>query len=179
MDIAKMQTTLTELVNSSSDISLPGLDFNTVVENIVVKKYSKDLDKLSKEDKKKEKEKLINYYKTTAFNEINSNIIKVKSCTNSLKIQVDNIQTSITNTISTLALPSVVSVPPAAPNPVYAVFDNKQKVAIITSLIASTALIIIDLLDASIKIQYELPDFVIVLIETFKTLKQSLSSIPI
>lgn len=179
MDIAKMQTTLTELANSSSDISLPGLDFNTVVENIVVKKYSKDLDKLSKEDEKKEKEKLINYYKTTAFNEINSNIIKVKSCTNSLKIQVDNIQTSITNTISTLALPSVVSVPPAAPNPAYAVFDNKQKVAIITSLIASAALIIIDLLDASIKIQYELPDSVFVLIETFKTLKQSLSSIPI
>ena len=108
MDIAKMQTTLTELANSSSDISLPGLDFDTVVENIVVKKYSKDLDKLSKEDEKKEKEKLINYYKTTAFNEINSNIIKVKSCANSLKIQVDNIQTSITNTISTLALPSVV-----------------------------------------------------------------------
>lgn len=181
MNKVQMQETLQSLLeDGSGGSSLPGLDFDSIVNNLIEKRYA-FLKELSPSERQKKEEEIIEYYNTTASNEINSNIAKIKKSYSSINNQIITLQESIAGATASNAIPSVITTGSAAsvPNPAYALMENKQKVGTLKSLIETTSSSFVELLDSSLKIDFELPDSILTLIETFKTLKQSLSNIPI
>lgn len=181
MNKVQIQETLQSLLEDSGGFSLPGLDFDSIVNNLVEKRHGSFLNELSPLERQNKEKEIIEYYNTTASNEINSNIAKIKKSYSLINNQIVTLQESIVGVTASNAIPSVITTGSAAsvPNPAYALLENKQKVGTLKSLIETTSSSFVELLDSSLKIDFELPDSILTLIETFKTLKQSLSNIPI
>ena len=71
--------------------SLPGLDFDSIVNNLIEKRYV-FLKELSPSERQKREEEIIEYYNTTASDEINSNIAKIKKSYSSINNQIITLQ---------------------------------------------------------------------------------------
>jgi hypothetical protein len=145
MNKVQMQETLQSLLeDDSGGSSLPGLDFDSIVNNLIEKRYA-FLKELSPSERQKKEEEIIEYYNTTASNEINSNIAKIKKSYSSINNQIITLQESIAGATASNAIPSVITTGSAAsvPNPAYALMENKQKTMKLFLLKISTFLLFV------------------------------------
>jgi predicted RNase H-like HicB family nuclease len=177
--------------------SLPGLNLNSILENIV--KQSDELKTQyeiveqeveeniargeSEADARKEAEEKIkqtlNAYKESIREVAIEQIAIIKQQYRIFKEGLERIPADVKLVIANIALPPAISVPPGTPNPIYAL--NIAKTA--KSSLAGTLSIIIfaftEILKAANKIFFVLPQSLLALYENIKTLSTVLNTIPV
>lgn len=174
---------MNELINSDGAVELPGLDLNTVAETFVQVKYGKDLDSIEDaEERKKLKEKWVNYYTSgdgRAAIEVEINNIKANfgAATDQLKFVAEAAASSIASN----AIPSVITVGTATstPNPAYALIENKAKKNQLLAMLKNISSCLVNLLKSAINISFTIPDVVFTLIQTLSTVKKTVNAIPV
>lgn len=180
--INEMKDAVTELINSDGLVEIPNLNFDVIVENIVNVKYKKSLDLVtSKEDKSKLKEDLIKYYTEESREEIEHNINIIKSNFSAAKDGLSYAMEAATTSIMSNSIPSVITTGAAAsiPNPAYVLIENKQKKNTLLAILKNIGNFLANLLSASIKILFEVPDTVITMINTLTNIKKVVNAIPV
>jgi hypothetical protein len=167
-------------------LSIPGLSLEPIIKNIMEKsgelKAQKEMIEeeikenqergMKKEDAKKEGEKklkeLIDGYKKNLKESVEEQITLIKQHYKNFKEGLESIPEDVKAVIANIALPPAISVPPAAPNPIYAI--NLAKTA--KSSIAGTLSVIIisftEILKAANKILFVLPEPIVSLYEKVK-----------
>lgn len=166
-----------------NDVSLPGLDFDTVVDNFVDVKYKSTLDQVSsKEERDALREKWTKYYKEgegklTIQMEINTIKANYSSAQSNLKSATE----AIVSTTASNAVPPVITVGSATstPNPGYYLIENKTKVNQISSILKSAETNVVNMLKSSAQIAFPIPTQVTQLVDSLAEAKEKLNSIPI
>ena len=116
--IKQMQDLVTEI---SSDVEVPGLSFDLVVDGMVENNpsYKTILDSAETKQKRDEQKKIIvDSLKTSGKAEIEQNIATVKSCYSTIVSGTTQLTESITTMVASALIPPVITVPPGIPNPV-------------------------------------------------------------
>jgi hypothetical protein len=176
--------------------SLPGLNLNSILENIV--KNSKEFKAQSdiaeqevnenvergqsREEARKEANRKIkqtrDIYKESIREAAIEQITIIKQQYRIFKEGLERIPADVKLVIANIALPPAITAPPGAPNPIYAL--NIAKTA--KSALAGTLSIIIfaftEILKAANKIFFVLPQSLLSLYEKLKTTSNILNSIP-
>lgn len=176
--LEQMQAAINKLV---SDEPIPGLDFDTVVENIVGQKYKETLAQIEDvQEREKQFKNMVNYYKTEARAEIEGKINDVKAAYKSVKAQIKSIKASIVAATAGNAIPSVIiaGAGVAAPNPLYSLAENANKKSMLLGMLEVIAKTLYDMLKAALAIMFEIPDAVVELINTIAEIKSLIQSIP-
>jgi hypothetical protein len=178
-------------------LSIPGLSLEPIIKNIMEKsdelKTQKEMIEeeikenqergMKREDAKKEGEKklkeLIDGYKKNLKESVEEQITLIKQNYKNFKEGLESIPEDVKAVIANIALPPAISVPPAAPNPIYAI--NLAKTA--KNSIAGTLSVIIisftEILKAANKILFVLPEPILSLFEKVKTTSEIINGIPI
>lgn len=174
---------MNKLINSDGAVELPGLDLDTVAETFVQSKYSKDLDAVEDaEERKKLKEKWVDYYKNGEGRvglEVEINTIKANfgAATEQLKFVGEAAASSIASNV----IPSVITVGTAtsAPNPAYVLIENKTKKNQLLAMLKNISACLVNLLKSAISIAFPIPAVVTTLISTLATVKSTVNAIPV
>ena len=174
---------MNKLINSDGAVELPGLDLDTVAETFVQTKYSKDLDAVEDaEERKKLKEKWVDYYKNGEGRvglEVEINTIKANfgAATEQLKFVGEAAASSIASNV----IPSVITVGTAtsAPNPAYVLIENKTKKNQLLAMLKNISACLVNLLKSAISIAFPIPAVVTTLISTLATVKSTVNAIPV
>ena len=185
--IEQLQTSLDKL---TSDITLPGLDPEAVIKNLIEVQYKQELDQIksyisdankAEEETKAVKERLTSYYnsgqaKIEIKNQINAVKINYKAAVDGVKQLPVEIQTMIAANL----IPPTIPMPtaPGVPNPASFLLRNKEKLNGFLTVLNSIAAWIVNLLSSAVKIAFELPDSVLALIDQLANLKSLIKSIP-
>jgi hypothetical protein len=185
--IEQLQTALDKL---TADISLPGLNPEAVIKNLIEVQYKNELDQIKSyisdaEAAEKEaaavKERLTSYYnsgqaKIEIKNQINSVKINFKAATDGVKQLPVEIQTMIAANL----IPPTIPIPtaPGVPNPMSFLLKNKEKLNGFLTILNAIASWIVNLLSSAVKIAFELPDTVLALIDQLANIKSLIQSIP-
>ena len=180
--ISEMQNAIDRLINSDEQIEIPGLDFDSIVDNIVETNFKDKLDALTDpEEWERVKNELLEYYKTYGKQAIQEKINDIKSAFADIKAQVKYIQEAVTNTIASNAVPSVITVGTATstPNPVYFMLDNANKKNTLMGMLKSAEDSAVKLLNAAINICFQVPDTVMTTINGLTTVKTVINTIPV
>ena len=184
---------------------LPGLDVDKILENIANKVQSikdaiaeikeelkeirerkpkttkEEIEKAKEEEKAALKEKikaLIDDYKAKIKQMVMDAIAEIKAAWKEIKASLKQIPKDVAAAIANIALPPAIGVPPVAPNPIYAlniVLTTKGVLSAILNAIASS---MIKLIKAANMIMFELPQPVLVVGDTVKTLATLINTIP-
>jgi hypothetical protein len=174
--IAKMQK-LVEDLSKSQGKDIPGLNFENV-SNIIIEKdenFQKSLEGYSSEERKK----IIDQYKQTIKDDVNSAIASIKLAYSNIVNGIESIGKTVEAAIISIALPPAISVPPAAPNPLYSLSEAKQKKNQLTLILDTLFYYFNIILTTSIKIMFPLPEIILVLLDNLVTTKKLLDTIPI
>jgi len=177
-----MKSSLDDLINSDGSVSIPGLEFDPIVDNMVENNYKDQLeDSLTDEERNNKKEQLVKYYKDKSGEEIEQNINIIKSNFISAKDGLSFVSESAAATIASNAIPSVITVGAATStaNPVYSLIENKQKKNTLLAMLKNIGNFLVNLLSAAIKILFQVPDSVMSLVKTLTTTKQIVNAIPV
>lgn len=185
--IEQLQASLDKL---TSDITLPGLDPEAVIKNLIEVQYKQEIDQIksyiadankAEAEIKATKERLTEYYKSGQAkieikNAINTVKINFKAATDGVKQLPIEIQTMIAANL----IPPTIPIPtaPGVPNPMSFLLKNKEKLNGFLTILNAIAAWIVNLLSAAVKIAFELPDSVLALIDQLANIKSLIQSIP-
>jgi hypothetical protein len=185
--IEQLQTALDKL---TADISLPGLEPEAVIKNLIEVQYKEELDQIktyitdaeaAEKEAKAVKERLTSYYNSgQAKIEIKKSIseikINFKAATDGVKQLPVEIQTMIAGNL----IPPTIPVPtaPGIPNPMSFLLRNKEKLNGFLTVLNAIATWFVNLISAAIKIAFELPDAIVATIEKLADIKSMIQSIP-
>ena len=182
MTIDEMVAAMEDLINSDEVVSIPGLDLKSVAENYVNVRYKPQLDEVKDEKLKEElRQKWITYYfEGDGKIILQMEIASIKANFAVAKESLTNIVTSVGQQLSMAAVPSVITVgsAPSTPNPAYTLLDNMQKKEVLKATLKQVSNSLVELLKSAIKIAFPIPDAVGAIIETLKTTKTVVNSIP-
>lgn len=178
-------------------LSIPGLSIEPIIKNIMdksseIKAHKEMIEEekkeneergMKKEEAKKEAEaklkEVTEKYKESIKEAAKEQITLIKQHYKNFKDGLESIPEDVKAVIANIALPPAISVPPAAPNPIYAI--NLAKTA--KSSIAGTLSIIIisftEILKAANKILFVLPESILSLFEKVKMASGIINGIPI
>ena len=170
---------LDKLLNSGGAINIPGLNYDIISENFIKKTIEEydnvDIDSLSEQDIREYKISLEDQFKPI----ITENIAIIKTNFKSAKTNLEAVQDMLKTFVKSIAVPSVISVPPASANPAWTVLDVIQKITSLKAilLIIETALVMI--LIAADKIKFDIPEPISKVISLFSTVNNAINKIPI
>ena len=171
-----------ELINSDGTIDLPGLDIDTVAENYVDKKYGEELNKIEdKEEREKMRQKWVDYYKSgEGKSMLQLEINSIKANFSAAKEQLTYVTEAAASSVASNAVPAVITTGAAAsaPNPAYAMIENKTKKNQLLSMLKQIGAFLVNLLKSIVMIAIAVPAAVIALIKTLTTTKKAVNSIP-
>jgi dsDNA-specific endonuclease/ATPase MutS2 len=175
---------------------LPGLDFDKIIENIVQKAEAikakkeaiekeidefRNRDRITKDEAKqmlKDKIKeLIDKYKEAIKQMVIDAINEIKSVWKEIKTQVKQIPKDVKAAIAAIALPPAIG--PVGPNPIYALTIAAQTKSLLVAILNALATNLIKLIKAATMISFVLPQPVLIVGETIKTLDTLLNTIPV
>lgn len=180
--INEMKEAINELINSDGAVDIPGLDFDSVVDNMVETDYKEQLDdSKTKEERDDKKKSLVKYYKEKAGAEIEQNINIIKSNFAAAKDGLIYVAEAAAATVASNVIPSVITTGAAASvaNPAYAMIENKQKKNTLLGILKNIGNFIVNLLSAAVKILFAVPEMIMSLIKTLTTTKSVVNSIPV
>jgi hypothetical protein len=171
---------LIENLSNSQGSPLPGLTYEEVSTAIIEKdtNFQKNIGPQS-EFTEEEVTSIKENYKSLIKDEVNTNIMIVKSSYKQIEDSSSLLKENVTSAISSVAIPPAIgTTSPVVPNPAYALLEAKQKknqwLAILNNIFSSFGALLI----AALKIKYEIPQSVIVLMSTLETLKSLIDTIP-
>lgn len=174
--VEKMMELVKEI---TSEVKIPGLDVDTVVPNMVEIKYKEQLDSISDpKQKKEEKDKMVEYYKTQGRVEVETQISTIKMSYMHIKDQIKHVQSGVATAAANAVMPPTVNVL-VPPNPAKVLLDNVSKVGTWLSMLESAVVKFGEMLLAAVKIAFEIPDFIVDLLQVIITLKKTVSAIPV
>jgi hypothetical protein len=192
MAIDDQTKAVTEL--GSLGIDIPGLNADSVIENIIKKdetlgKYLKMIDsakaeKIERGMTKEEADKAAEDSKKEVIDEVKNNlkpsveedIIKMKQEYKTAKEALDSIPVEVQATVATAALPAAL--PPAVPNPTYTLgiaLQTKKNLLKTLNIVLSSLTAVLMIAN---KLKFELPEAVLTLVKTLGTVTSGLSAIP-
>lgn len=178
--MAKIEEMMSVITDLTSDVTIPGLDIDTVVNNIVETKFKNELGTIEDpKQKEAEAKKMVEYYKTQGRIEIETQIATIKMSYKSIKNQITQVTAATKTAVASNLIPPVISVPPAVPNPAYVLVENATKVSSFISMIEGALAKFGEMLLAAVKIAFELPTFIMDLLTTLLDLKKAVTAIPI
>ena len=180
--ITEMQQAINELINSDGKVEIPGLEFESVINNLVDVRYKEVLDKATDPEQRQQlKENLLNYYRNDGRMIIDESINTIKSCYSEATEGLKQVSEAAAKAVANNAIPSVITVGTATStaNPAYALIENANKKATLLSMLKSIGDALVRLLSAAIKIAFQVPDMIMTVIQTLTTTKQVVNSIPV
>lgn len=175
--IIEMQAALSDL---SGGFTMPGLNFDTIVERIVETnpEYKTVLDTYTGDSRINQKQKMINYLSNSNSKDyINSQI-------NIIRINFSNLNTGITQLKEGLfSATASNAMPPAlaagiTPNPAYVAIENNTKKNILLTACDALVLCLSNLIQSALNIYFELPSSVMLMVSTLTNLRSSINQIP-
>jgi len=180
--IKEMQDAMNDLINSDGVVTIPGLNFDSVVDNMVNIKYKEQLDNIQNpEDREEAKNNLISYYYGDARSSVEKSISVIKSNYSAVKDGLSTMSVAITATTASNVIPSVITVGTATstPNPLYFVVENNQKKNTLLSMLKTLSNLMVELISSAIDILFQLPSIVMDLIGVITSTKSLLNAIPV
>ena len=157
--------------------SIPGLSTDEVL-NKLAEKNEQLKSAIEEATSEEERKKILERFKNTLKSYVDEQIAVIKTSYAEVKEGISLLKETIASTIATTVIPPAIGTPPVAPNPAYALAENKQKinnlVIIITGLVSS----FLQMLSAAAKIDFEIPDSVIVLLNALIDIKKLIKKIP-
>jgi hypothetical protein len=195
MSIEAQQNLILEL--SSLGEGLPGLDPTPIIKNILdkseeVKSYilmveeevQENIDRgMTKEEAKAEAKRqitaMIKSYETMLRTIVEEQIAIIKSQYKVIKDGLTAIPNDVKTAIANIMLPPAISVPPAGPNPIYALNLIAETKNALSGLLNVIAAALVTLIKAATTIKFEVPSIVLSLGTTIKTTDTLLSTIPV
>jgi hypothetical protein len=170
----KMKSLLAQL-GDNSGLSIPGLDTNSVTENLASK--NSQLQSLINETEDPAQKKAIkDRYVSEIRPYVQEQITIIKMTYKDVKEGVKNVIDSVSVIIAAALVPPAL---PAGPNPAYVILDGKQKLAFLTNSLATLLNSYRQMLQAAINIQFELPDTVLDLGKALSNAQRALNTIPV
>lgn len=180
--ISEMLESVNELIVLNAMTAIPFPDDDVLIENYVDKKHKTSLERiLDPEEREKMRQTLIEYFKNGGGkDQITKLKLEFKLMFAKLKEQIDEIKKAIQNTTASNAVPSVITTGAAtsAPNPAYTMIENAQKKAALTAMISTASMIAATMLLSAADLQFEVPDEVMLLIDSLKALVILVKAIP-
>lgn len=168
---------LIEDLGASQGLEVPGLNFNTVADNIARKdeNFQKSLEPYSAQERRE----LVEKYKETIRDEVNAQIMTIKMAFAQVKDGIQLLTETVTGAIATIAIPPAIGTPPVLPNPAYALLEAKQKKSQLSSALNTLLLSFGMILVAATKIKFDLPDAVLDLLSALTATKSLIDTIPV
>jgi NACalpha-BTF3-like transcription factor len=196
MALEKQTALLLELGTMGEGI--PGLDPTPIIENIVAKseairdkitliqvKYDqyrarkKMTDEEAKAELKKEVKKTIDDYKEILKKQVEMVIAQIKAEWKKIKEALLAIPEDVISAIQNILVPPAITVPPAAPNPIYALEVAAQTKRMLLGILNTISPSLITLIGAATLILFELPEPVLIVGATIKALDMIINTIPV
>ncbi|BEG61631.1 hypothetical protein [Coprobacter fastidiosus] len=162
--------------NNSSEI--PGLNYISVRDNYIQINHKEQLEALEEEAREKLNIQLQEYYDNIMKNKFETAIYIIKMNFNSIVVGLKMIAEMTADAISSVLIPSVISTPPSTPNPAYTALENKQKKNNMLNLLKNIATMFLTLLQTMIEIAFPCPKFILDMLETLKTTKKAVDTVP-
>jgi hypothetical protein len=162
---------------TSNGEQFPGLPSNDIIiENYIKTKYPE----YEQFDTPEEKQQFIKDTKEVVKQDVEMNILIVKSTFNNIKSGITQVQATIKSTIADAALPSVLpnAGGPSVPNPLSVL---QKATAAVNQMLATLNNLVnnfVNLLSAAIKIELTVPDSVVALIDVIGKTRQAILAIP-
>jgi phage-related holin len=181
-NITEMKEAIDKLINSDEEVSIPGLDFDSVIDNFIEQKYKENLSLIKDETERKNmKNNLITYYSNEARDEFENAISDIKSNFVAVKDGLKNVSEAVAASIASNQIPSVITVGTATStaNPIYVLIENKQKKNTLLSILKNIGNFLVNILKSAAKIFFQVPDMIMSLIEILTDLKKVVNSIPV
>ena len=178
-------------------LSIPGLNIETIIKNIMDKSEELKEHKEMIEDEKKENEErgmnkedaereaetklkeVIEKYKKSIKEVAEEQIILIKQHYKNFKEGLESIPPDVKAVIANIVLPPAISVPPSTANPIYALNLAKTAKSSIASTLSAIIISFTEILKAANKILFVLPESILSLFEKVKTASGIINSIPI
>ena len=188
-----------ELIESAGDLGLaiPGLAIIAIIEKIVEKSQEvkvqveiieKEREALeaqgfdkeqAKADAKEKKKAMIDKFKENIKEFVTEQIALIKQQYKIFMDGLKRIPEDVKAAIANIALPPGITVPPGAPNPIYALNLAKQTKAALVGTLGIIVLAFTEILKAATKISFVLPDAILSVFEQIKTAFTIINSIPV
>lgn len=177
--------------------SIPGLDLDLILENLAQKSdelksqydaieaeiEEKTSRGMSREQAREESKSQIESIKETAKEKLKQPVIEqitiIKQQYKVVKEGLESIPQDVNAVAANILLPPAISVPPAAPNPIYAINLAITAKNSLSSTLSTVMAAFTEMIKAATRIQFVLPDAVLSLYETAKSLSSLINSIPI
>jgi len=181
----------------TSGPKVPGLDKDAILvilasKEPALKKQFDDIQKginedieagMSEEDaKEKAKEDqimIIEKYKESMDGYVDERIAEINKQYDVFLKSAKAIPETVAIAIANIALPSTISVPPAAPNPIYSIGVAKQIKASLGIILSSAVISFGIIVKLSSELKFKLPEQVLKVFDTLKTFNGLLKSIPV
>ena len=174
---------MNELINSDETIDIVGLYIDPIAENFVDTKYGFELDKIEDaEEREKLRNQWIDYYKKGDGKTIlELEIANIKANVSAAKEQLKSVGEAVKSAVASNSVPAVITTGAAAsaPNPAYALIENKTKKEQLLSTLKQIGTFLINAIKSMVAIMFQIPDMVVSLIKTLTTTKQLVNSIPV
>ena len=177
--IDEMVSTMNKLIESDGSVSIPGLDFSSVVDNLVEKKYADSLSACETSTERMEMKDRLSKYYTEGEGKlaVQTEIASIKSNFSAAKDQLSFVSEAVVANTASNALPPMLGT--ASPNPAYTYAENKVKLNQMKAMLKNIGACIVNLLKSAVNLMFQLPSSVMTIIDTFATVKSAVDSIPV
>ena len=177
--IDEMTTTMNRFIDSEGSVSIPGLDFSSVVDNLVEKKYADSLSACETSTERMEMKDRLSKYYTEGEGKlaVQTEIASIKSNFSAAKDQLSFVSEAVVANAASNLLPPMIGT--ASPNPAYIFAENKVKLNQMKAMLKNISACIVNLLKSAINLMFQLPSSVMAVIDTFATVKSAVESIPV
>jgi hypothetical protein len=188
-DRLKKMDTLIEKLGTDTKFPIPGLNKEKILEEAAKKdeslgSYIKELEEeqkdgtKTKEEVEKEIKEVIDRYKKVIEPTVTESIAVIQTNYNLIQDSTKQLTENVASAIATTAIPPAIGAPPVAPNPAYALVENKQKKNVLLSILSTMKNALLNILTAAKKIAFALPDIILGLVDSLSTLTTVISTIP-
>ena len=177
--IDEMTITMNRLIDSEGSVSIPGLDFSSVVDNLVEKKYADSLSACETSTERMEMKDRLSKYYTEGEGKlaVQTEIASIKSNFSAAKDQLSFVSEAVVANAASNLLPPMIGT--VSPNPAYIYAENKVKLNQMKAMLKNISACIVNLLKSAINLMFQLPSSVMAVIDTFATVKSAVESIPV
>lgn len=176
-------------LGKGTKFSIPGLNTDKIIEDLAKKNeqlsgYLEELERQKEagektpEEIEEEKKKILDNFKKTLEPSVNEQIAVIQNNYTLIQDSTKQLTENVASAIASTAIPPAIGAPPVAPNPAYAIVENKQKKNLLLSILSTMKKAFLDIVAAARKIFFPLPDSVLILGESIGKLESVVATIP-
>lgn len=179
--IEDLRNSIQNLMESEGyNVSIPGLDKDSILDNYVLVKHGEELSRLPEEEQQEEFDRLRSQYENIMGDTFDMYIQRVKAAYQNALNTLTAMATSISTTIGMAAVPAVLTVGSATStaNPAYSVMEAQVKVNNFKDTLSKVGKDLLELCQMCLVMMFPLPDAIIGVIDTLAEVKKAVNTIP-